>query len=71
MKTDIEIAQAAQMEKIGAIAEKIGLKPADLEIYGEFKAKIKSYRPNKNLGKLILVTAMSPTKAGEGKTTSK
>src|SRR5574344_2052693 len=70
MKTDIEIAQSAQMEPISQIAAKIGLSGGDLEKYGEYKAKIKSYRPNKNLGKLILVTAMSPTKAGEGKTTT-
>ena len=70
MKTDIEIAQAALMEPTQQIAEKIGLKATDLEAYGDYKAKIKSYRPNQKLGKLILVTAMSPTKAGEGKTTT-
>ncbi|MGI6612520.1 MAG: formate--tetrahydrofolate ligase [Candidatus Nanosyncoccaceae bacterium] len=70
MKTDIEIAQAAQMEPINQIAAKIGLNDGDLEKYGKYKAKIKSYRPNEKLGKLILVTAMSPTKAGEGKTTT-
>lgn len=70
MKTDIEIAQSAQMEPISQIAAKIGLLESDLEKYGEHKAKIKSYRSNENLGKLILVTAMNPTKAGEGKTTT-
>lgn len=70
MKTDIEIAQSAKMQPIEQIAGKIGLSLADLEIYGAYKAKIKAYRLSQKQGKLILVTAMSPTKAGEGKTTT-
>ena len=70
MKTDIEIAQSAKMQAIEQIASKIGLSPNNLEKYGEYKAKIKSYQPNQKRGKLILVTAMSPTKFGEGKTTT-
>ena len=73
MKTDIEIAQSAVMEPIGAIAQKLGLSDDDLEYYGKYKAKLSkeifqkvSSRPD---GKLILVTAINPTPAGEGKTT--
>ena len=74
MLSDVEIAQAAQVEKITAAAEKLGLTEDDLEFYGKFKAKIPSdvwKRIEKNPdGKLILVTAITPTPAGEGKTTT-
>lgn len=74
MKSDLEIAQKAKMKKITAIAKSIGLKPNDLERYGDYKAKIKfdainDSRFQKN-GKVILVTAITPTAAGEGKTTT-
>ena len=73
MKTDIEIAQSAKMLPITAVAEKLNLQVDDLEVYGRYKAKIKIKNlslTDKPSGKLILVTAMSPTKAGEGKTTT-
>ena len=74
MRTDIDIAQHATLQPIDAIATRLGLTPEQLEPYGRTKAKL-SYqclasladRPN---GKLILVTAISPTPAGEGKTTT-
>ena len=74
MKTDIEIAQAAKLEKISTIAKKIDIPEDSLEPYGHYKAKIsmdfvKSLE-NKSDGNLILVTAISPTPAGEGKTTT-
>ncbi len=73
MKTDIEIAQSCVMEPIGKIAEKIAVPDEYLEQYGKYKAKIDynvlKQTPSKN-GKLILVTAMTPTPAGEGKTTT-
>ncbi len=74
MLSDVEIAQAAQIEKITAAANKLGLTEDDLEFYGKFKAKIsadvwKRIKDNPN-GKLILVTAITPTPAGEGKTTT-
>ncbi len=70
MPTDIEIAQKAKMEHILKIGEKIGLDEEILELYGKYKAKIDIHKikSNKN-GKLILVTAINPTPAGEGKTT--
>ncbi len=73
MKTDIEIAQEATMLPIREIAEQLGIQDDDLELYGKYKAKISDdyYRRvshNKD-GKLILVTAINPTPAGEGKTT--
>lgn len=74
MLTDIEIAQGAQMKHIRDIAETVGICEEDLEYYGKYKAKI-SYelwdkvKNNKN-GKLVLVTAINPTPAGEGKTTT-
>ncbi len=73
MKTDIEIAQEAVMLPIKEIAAKAGIKEDDLELYGKYKAKIsdeyyESIKDNKD-GKLILVTAINPTPAGEGKTT--
>ncbi len=74
MKTDIEIAQEAVLENIVTVAEKIGIKADDLELYGKYKAKISDEYidsiQNKPDGKLILVTAINPTPAGEGKTTT-
>ncbi len=74
MKSDIEIAQAAKLEKIKNIAEKLDIPESSLEPFGHYKAKIsldylKSIESNQD-GKLILVTAISPTPAGEGKTTT-
>ena len=74
MKTDIEIAQEAQMLPITEVVKEIGLMADDLELYGKYKAKIsneylKKIEGNKK-GKLILVTAINPTPAGEGKTTT-
>lgn len=73
MKSDIQIAQEAKMEPIVKIAEKIGLKDDDIELYGKYKCKISLdvYKKNKDKkdGKLILVTAINPTPAGEGKST--
>ena len=74
MLSDVEIAQAAQVEKISVAAQKLGLTEDDLEFYGKYKAKISAdvwSRIEKNPdGKLILVTAITPTPAGEGKTTT-
>ncbi|MBQ1920279.1 MAG: formate--tetrahydrofolate ligase, partial [Selenomonas sp.] len=74
MKTDVEIAQSAQMQDIRRIAEKLNISEDELELYGKYKAKISletwqriKDRPN---GKLVLVTAINPTPAGEGKTTT-
>ncbi len=74
MKTDIEIAQEAVMEPITEVAASIGIEADDLELYGKYKAKLSEEflskiqdRPD---GKLILVTAINPTPAGEGKTTT-
>lgn len=74
MKTDIQIAQGAKMKPIGEIAEVAGIEKTELEMYGDYKAKLKPelwerIRKNKD-GKLILVTAINPTPAGEGKTTT-
>ena len=73
MLTDIEIAQGAKMKKITDIAAGIGLDTDDIEQYGQYKAKLSEsvYRKYENApdGKLILVTAINPTPAGEGKTT--
>ncbi|MBQ8816808.1 MAG: formate--tetrahydrofolate ligase [Lachnospiraceae bacterium] len=73
MKTDIQIAQEAVMEPIVQVAERMDIHEEDLELYGKYKAKISnSYLQNmgeKENGKLILVTAINPTPAGEGKTT--
>ena len=73
MKTDIEIAQEAVMENIASVAAKVGISSDDLEMYGKYKAKISDdvfkKLDNKQDGKLILVTAINPTPAGEGKTT--
>lgn len=65
---DIEIARATKLENIVNIAEKIGLDENDIELYGKYKAKILK-NDRKNNGKLILVTAITPTPLGEGKTT--
>lgn len=74
MKTDIQIAQEATMLPIKDVAASIGIKEDDLELYGKYKAKISDElinRTKKNPdGKLILVTAINPTPAGEGKTTT-
>ena len=74
VKTDIEIAQEAVMEPIVKVAAKLGMTEDDLELYGKYKAKLTDEyidslkdRPD---GKLILVTAINPTPAGEGKTTT-
>ena len=72
-KTDIEIAQECEMKPITEIAEKAGIDDKYLEQYGKYKAKI-DYNllkeSDKENGKLILVTAINPTPAGEGKTTT-
>ncbi|QZY56069.1 formate--tetrahydrofolate ligase [Crassaminicella profunda] len=74
MKTDIQIAQEAKMLPILEIGKQIGLKEDDLELYGKYKAKISLdvYKrlEDKPDGKLVLVTAINPTSAGEGKTTT-
>ena len=71
--TDIEIARATKLERITQIADKLGIKEDELEQYGKYKSKIneKAFTrlQNEKDGKLILVTAMSPTPMGEGKTT--
>ena len=72
-KSDIEIAQETIMQPIADVAGKIGLASDDIELYGKYKAKMNLDVLAKNSahqGKLILVTAMSPTPAGEGKTTT-
>ena len=74
MKTDIQIAQEAQMKPIGQVAESIGISEDELEFYGKYKAKLSDelwdrIKDNEN-GKLVLVTAINPTPAGEGKTTT-
>lgn len=73
MKTDIEISQSANKKNILEIAKKLGLGENDLELYGSYKAKIapsaREKLRNKKDGKLILVTSINPTPAGEGKTT--
>ncbi|MCI9337410.1 MAG: formate--tetrahydrofolate ligase [Lachnospiraceae bacterium] len=74
MKTDLEIAQEAVMEPIGRVAQSLGIMEDDLELYGKYKAKLsEEYLDSlrgKPDGKLILVTAINPTPAGEGKTTT-
>ena len=73
MKTDIEIAQECKLERIEKIAEKLNFLDDDYDVYGKYKAKIELSLLNKlkdkNDGKLILVTAITPTPAGEGKST--
>src|SRR5919201_3192467 len=73
-KSDIEIARAAKLQPIATIADGLGLAPADIESYGAYKAKVRlealaalDGRPD---GTLVLVTAMTPTPAGEGKSTT-
>ncbi len=74
MLTDVEIAQSAKMKPISEIAQKLGLEDDDLELYGKYKAKIAleaiNRLENNPNGKLVLVTAINPTPAGEGKTTT-
>ncbi len=72
MKTDIEISNAANLRPILEIAEKLGINATDVEPYGRFKAKLNIATPTneEHSGKLILVTAINPTPAGEGKTTT-
>ena len=75
MPSDIEIAQAAKLQRISAVArEKLGIAEEHLEPYGHYKAKVSLKYPDtlkgKKDGKLVLVTAISPTPAGEGKTTT-
>ena len=74
MLTDIEIAQGAKMRPIGEIAEKLGISEDEIEYYGKYKAKISNSvlkrLKDKKDGKLVLVTAINPTPAGEGKTTT-
>ena len=74
MKTDIEIAQEAELLPITEVAAALDITPDELELYGKYKAKIsddymKKIADNPD-GKLILVTAINPTPAGEGKTTT-
>lgn len=73
MKTDIEIAQEAVMEPVTEVAGRLDIAPDDLELYGKYKAKLSDEflvgLKDKENGKLILVTAINPTPAGEGKTT--
>ena len=74
MKTDVEIAQEAVIEPIQKVAAKLGIDDDNLELYGKYKAKISASYWNelkdRSNGKLILVTAITPTPAGEGKTTT-
>ena len=73
MKSDIEIAQSCEMQPIYKVAETLGLSENDIDLYGKYKCKISldilKKNANKNNGKLILVTAINPTPAGEGKST--
>ena len=74
MKTDIQIAQEATLMPIKEVAAKLNIKEDDLELYGKYKAKLSSgfmekIKENED-GKLVLVTAINPTPAGEGKTTT-
>ncbi|OJV22038.1 MAG: formate--tetrahydrofolate ligase [Bacteroidetes bacterium 41-46] len=70
MMTDQEIARTIKLRPIGEIASKLGIDAGDLELYGKYKAKLPlKYIDRNKFGKLILVSAISPTPAGEGKTT--
>lgn len=74
MKTDIQIAQEAKMSHIKDVASQLGIEESELEFYGKYKAKLSDevwerVKDNEN-GKLVLVTAINPTPAGEGKTTT-
>ena len=68
MKSDIEIARMRKMKPIDEIAKKLGISQKHLVFYGKYKAKV-DLSPKENKGKLVLVTAINPTKAGNGKTT--
>ena len=74
MKTDIEIAQETKMLPITTVASQYGITEDDLELYGKYKAKLSDELirrvSDRKDGKLILVTAINPTPAGEGKTTT-
>ena len=74
VKSDIEIAQAAEIWNISKVAESFGVKEEELEFYGKTKAKVSAELEkrlaDKESGKLVLVTAVNPTPAGEGKTTT-
>src|SRR5919106_276573 len=74
MKSDIEIARAARLRPIQEIAAGLGLGPGDIDLYGETKAKVRTAAIQRvgdtADGKLVLVTAMTPTPAGEGKSTT-
>ncbi|MEO1815487.1 MAG: formate--tetrahydrofolate ligase [Acetobacterium sp.] len=74
MKTDVQIAQEANLKPISAVAEQLGIKADDMELYGNHKAKVSlsvlKDNQDKPDGKLVLVTAINPTPAGEGKTTT-
>ena len=74
MKTDIQIAQEAKMEHIKAVAARAGIVEDELEFYGKYKAKLSDELwdriKDREDGKLVLVTAINPTPAGEGKTTT-
>ena len=67
--TDIEISRKSKKKNIVDVAKSIGIKKSDLILYGDYKAKIKTINTKKSKSKLILVTAISPTPMGEGKTT--
>ena len=71
MMTDLEIAQKAEILKVKEIAKKVNLSEDDIELYGNYKAKINPdlLKDKKEKAKLILVTAINPTPAGEGKST--
>ena len=73
MKTDIEIAQSIELKPITDVVEKLGIHFDDLELYGKYKAKLTFDKiqavQKEEPGKLILVTAINPTPAGEGKST--
>ena len=74
MKSDIQIAQEAKLKPIEEIAKQLGIGEEDLETYGKYKAKVNTriwsrIKDNKD-GKLVLVTAINPTPAGEGKSTT-
>lgn len=72
MKTDIEIARSVRMRPVTEVAKQLGINPDDLELYGKYKAKVPLTcinREKRRDAKLILVSAISPTPAGEGKTT--
>ena len=73
MKTDIEIAQSVDLQPIADVVKKVGIDYDNLELYGKYKAKLSFDKiqelQKKPVGKLILVTAINPTPAGEGKST--